>query len=139
MAISMRLPPSLRAGFYASGGLLTLSGLVWLGLHYAAPTGAPAAALALETHGAAAMAVLFLAGAVAALHVPGGWRERKNRSSGIAVASLLLLLTFTGFLLYYAGDDMVREAAGVAHWAVGLAAPLLVWLHTCLGRGAKRP
>jgi hypothetical protein len=135
----MRLPLSLRAGFYASGALLTASGLAWLGVHYAAPPGAPGSAAALEVHGAAAMAVLFLAGAVAALHVPGGWRDGKNRRSGLLVVSVLAALTITGFFLYYAGDDSLRETAGVVHWVIGLAAPLLLWLHSALGRRAARP
>lgn len=135
----MQLPPSLRAAFYACGAVLTASGLVWLAVHYAAPPEARGSALALEVHGAAAMAVLFLAGAVAALHVPGAWRERKNRNSGIAVVSWVVLLAVTGFLLYYAGDDSVRETAGVVHWVSGLAAPLLVWLHGSLGWRATRP
>ena len=135
----MRLPPSLRAGFYAAGGVLAVTGLVWLGLHYGAAPGALGSSLALEVHGAAAMAILFLAGIVVALHLPRGWREQKNRGSGIVVASLLALLTITGFLLYYAGDDRLREAASLVHWLAGLAAPLLLWLHAALGRRATQP
>lgn len=135
----MRLPASLRAGFYAFGGVLTASGVAWLAIHYAAAPGTPGSGLALEVHGGAAMAILFLAGIVVALHLPRGWRERKNRSSGIVVASLLALLTVTGFLLYYAGDDRLRETASLVHWWVGLAVPLLLWLHTWLGQRAARP
>ena len=134
----MRLPASLRAVFYAFAGVLIASGLAWLGVHYAAAPGAPGSALALEVHGGAAMAILFVAGIVAALHVPRSWRERRNRSSGIAVASLLALLTITGFLLYYAGGDRLRETASLVHWGVGLAAPVLLWLHTSLGHRATR-
>lgn len=135
----MRLPLSLRAGFYGCGGLLVASGLVWLGVHYAAAPGAGGSAAALEVHGAAAMAILFLAGAVAALHVPCKWRERKNRSSGIAITLFLGVLTISGFFLYYAGDDRVRETASIVHWIVGLAAPILLWLHSSLGRRDSRP
>jgi hypothetical protein len=134
----MRLPASLRALFYAFAAVLTASGLVWLGVHYAAAPGAPGSALALEVHGGAAMAVLFLVGIVVALHVPHGWRERRNRGSGIAVASLLSLLAITGFLLYYAGGDRLRETASLVHWSIGLAAPVLLWLHTGLGHRATR-
>lgn len=134
-----RLPASLRAAFYASGGALIATGLAWLALHYAAAVpGAPGSALALEVHGGAAMAILFLAGIVVALHLPRGWRERKNRSSGMVVASLLALLAITGFLLYYAGDDRLRATASLVHWLAGLAAPLLLWLHAWLGHRAAR-
>lgn len=133
----MRLPASLRAAFYATGALLFASGMAWLGLHYEAPERTAAAALTLEVHGGAAMAVLFVAGGVLALHAPSAWRERKNRASGALLAAALALLTASAFLLYYAGGDALREQASLVHWAIGAAAPLLVWLHLALGRRTR--
>jgi peptidoglycan/LPS O-acetylase OafA/YrhL len=133
----MYLPRSLRAGFYASAALLLASGIAWLAIHYEALPGTQASALALEVHGAAAMAVLFLAGGLLALHAPRAWRERRNRATGLATAVLLAALAITGYLLYYAGDEKLRQGASLVHWGLGLAAPMLAWLHVFLGRRSR--
>jgi len=53
---------------------------------------------------------------------------------GIVSSSLLLLLTVTGYLLYYAGGEDTRPVISALHWVVGLSVPaLLVW-HVVAGR-----
>jgi uncharacterized membrane protein len=137
----MRLPPSLRRGFYATGGVVALSGIAWLYGRYAAEDALSRswASRCMETHGGAAMVLLVLLGSTVALHSPSGWRERKNRSSGVAVSLLTAVLVLTGFLLYYLGDERARAAASLVHWLLGLAAPLLVALHVWLGRRTRAP
>jgi hypothetical protein len=44
--------------------------------------------------------------------------------SGVAAGAMLLSLAMTGYLLYYLGDDAQRLAASIAHWTMGLAAPV---------------
>jgi hypothetical protein len=132
----MRLPVSLRAGLYVTGGAVLASGVAWL----IAPDASHSrlATAAMEIHGGAAMALLVLVGAVSALHAPSAWREGKNRWSGGAVAGVLGVLIATGFLLYYLGDERARSMASVLHWTVGLAAGALLALHVWLGvRAAK--
>jgi cytochrome b561 len=64
-----------------------------------------------------------------ALHVPGAWRERKNRVSGLVMAVALIGLVITGYLLYYAGGESARALASVAHWLPGLALPAVGLWH----------
>jgi hypothetical protein len=133
----MRLPASLRAAFYAASAVLAGSGIAWLVMRFGTadePRGAEA--LALEVHGAAAMAVLALVGGVVALHAASRWRERRNRASGALLSALLLVLTASAYLLYYAGDDRLRGAASLAHWSLGLLAPVLGAWHVASGRPA---
>jgi hypothetical protein len=131
----MRLPASLRAAFYIAAGLLLASGVAWLAMHYEMlPAGEAAPGFMLKLHGAAAMAVLFLSGSLLALHAPRAWREGRNRRSGTLLGTLLAALTLTAYLLYYAGDDTVRQSASIAHWLVGILAAGLLWLHAFLGR-----
>ena len=47
-------------------------------------------------------------------------------------------LTLTGYLLYYVGAEATRELMSIAHWAVGLAVPLLTGLHVWRGRVWRR-
>jgi hypothetical protein len=132
----MRLPASLRGGLYAVGGIVALSGVAWLVARE--PAQRAFALLCLEIHGATAAALLVLIGAVAALHAPAGWRERKNRGSGALVVAVLAMLAITGVLLYYLGDERMRGVVSIAHWAVGLAAPAALTAHVWLGlRAAK--
>ena len=127
----MRLAPSLRWSLYATTAVLFGSGIVWLAVRYlpvAAPLPRAAAAVSMRVHGGAVMALLALAGGAVALHVPGAWRERKNLVPGIAISFTLIVLTLTGYGLYYLGDDSAREALSLLHWLFGLAlAPVLVW------------
>ena len=127
----MRLPASLRVATYTVGLMVTASGVTWL----LAPQGSRRlAAACMEVHGSTAMVLLVLIGAVAALHAPTGWRERKNRMSGAVFATTLSVLLATGALLYYVGDEGVRSAASLLHWAIGCTALLLGGLHVWLGR-----
>lgn len=130
----MRLPGSLRAVTYAVGLIVAASGLAWL----LAPRGARRlAAACMEIHGSAAMVLLVLIGAVAALHASSGWRERKNRVTGVVFASTLSLLLATGAMLYYVGDEGLRSEASLLHWTIGCAALLLGGLHIWMGRRSR--
>ena len=114
----MKLAASLRYALYGTLAALLASGVAWLWW--------PGASM--RFHGAAAMVILILAGAAIAQHVGAGWRERKNIASGVVLASALLALTITGYLLYYAGEDRTQAIANVVHWIFGVAAPLvMVW------------
>ena len=130
----MRLPASLRVATYGVGLIVAASGVTWL---LAPQASRRVAAACMEVHGSAAMVLLVLVGAVAALHAPTGWRERKNRLSGAVFAATLTVLVATGAMLYYVGDEGLRGAASVVHWAIGCAVLLLGGLHVWLGRRSR--
>ena len=138
----MRLPASLRYSLYAAAAVLLVSGLLWLAFRHV-PALAPAsqawAGFLMRVHGAAGMAILPLAGGAAALHATTAWRERKNRASGIALASTLVALTLTGYCLYYVGGEALRAAASAGHWMLGLALPLALSVHASIGRKTPLP
>jgi hypothetical protein len=132
----------MRLWLYASAAVLWVSGTAWLFAHYFPPAPAPPeglAATSMKIHGGAAMLLLVLAGVVVALHVPGAWRERKNRVSGLVMATALVGLAVTGYLLYYAGGETARALASVAHWLPGLALPIAGGWHAAAGRRSRRP
>ncbi|HUQ76088.1 MAG TPA: hypothetical protein VM183_15295 [Burkholderiales bacterium] len=122
----MRLPPSLRLGLYATGAVVTASGLAWLASQHGRSA-------LMQIHGTASMALLVLIGAVTALHAPAGWRERKNRWSGATVAGALTFLALTGLLLYYLGDERARAMTSLWHWTVGVLAAAALGVHVWLG------
>jgi len=138
---AIRLGPWHRRAVYVATGALVVSGILWLVLHYwmtasgeFGETSHPLESWMLRIHGAAAMAGLILYGSLLPIHIKRAWTIRRNVALGIALSSLLLLLTVTGYLLYYAGGEDTRPVISALHWVVGLSVPaLLVW-HVVAGR-----
>jgi hypothetical protein len=42
---------------------------------------------------------------------------------------LFAWLALTGYLLYYVGNEDIREASNLIHWTTGLASPIPFLLH----------
>jgi hypothetical protein len=82
----------------------------------------------LKLHGALAFSAMALLGLLWGVHVLNGWTRNKRRWSGAVLFGVACFLVVSGYLLYYLGDDSLRDWTSVAHWAVGLAvAALFVW------------
>ena len=131
---SIRLSPRHEAWVCGVLAALLASGVVWLVFHYllASPDDlSPHAAEAwsMRVHGALAMATLLMVGGVLTQHSLPAWRRGLNRASGAGMAGTMLLLTVTGYLLYYAATPALREATSWLHWTVGIALPVLLGLH----------
>jgi hypothetical protein len=124
-----------RYGVYATSLGLWLTGGGWLIAHYwlikhgeYGPETSPLEPWALEVHGAFAFIALWFMGLLWGVHVIKGWQAHRGRWSGGLLLGLLGLLTLTGYLLYYMGDEDLRGWASIIHWAIGLSAlPLFLW------------
>ncbi len=123
-----RVAPWLRTMLLATGVLLLVTGAVWLALHYGASTDGlphPLEAWLMRIHGLASFAALFTLGALAASHLPLGWRlsaRRRwahQRRTGLALCTFAALLALSAYLLYYFAPEGVRPALGWAHSAAG--------------------
>lgn len=137
MERSTRLAASLRYSLYAVTAIVFASGALWLAARYSPPSaGLPdgLAAVSMRVHGGAAMVLLILIGCAVSLHAPGGWRGRKNLATAISLSAALVLLTATGYCLYYLGDESVRMVSSLSHWVLGLALPAALACHVWLGR-----
>lgn len=142
----IRIPAARRGAIYAVLAALWTTGALWLAFHYLmqgqgefGPEPSPLEPWWLKLHGAAAFAALWLFGLLWGAHVVNGWRARRRRWSGGALFVTALVLIATGYLLYYAGDETLRGATSIAHWALGLAAPVLFLIHRYFAPDAKRP
>ena len=127
-----------RRVLYGAGAVLLASGIGWLFLHYGRGADAlPSPIEAVDAHrpGLASFLVLFGFGALAASHVPQGWRlsQRlrwaRQRGSGVILCTLAATLAATGYLLYYFAPEGVRPALGWLHSALGVAMALVVVWH----------
>ena len=142
---SIRLGPWHQGAVYAATAVLAVSGIVWLVLHYFfavpgeyGPRPHSLEPWMLRLHGAAAMAGLIIYGSLLPVHVRRAWSIRRNIALGIGLVTFMLLLTVTGYLLYYSGDENIRPIISAAHWILGLVVPgLLVW-HIVSGRMQTR-
>lgn len=137
---SILLPRWLRWSIYAITSILVVTGILWLAVRYGMrPPGEddlphPAEPWILRVHGLAMMVALFAYGTLLRSHIVNAWKLRRNRITGTAVATVMLALTVTGYMLYYVAGEAVRQVISVVHWAIGLGVVALLPLHVWSGR-----
>lgn len=130
-----KMSPAQRKAVYAVTGIAWLSGALWLLFHYFlrgtsdfGPAPNPLEHWWLRLHGLAAFAFLWLCGILWTRHVRPVLDRPKRRPSGYLLLGLLSILIASGYLLYYAGDETLRDYVSIAHWICGLALVLpLAW------------
>lgn len=134
-----------KAVLYAITFALFGTGAAWAWFHYFGkaegefgPVIHPAEPWMLKAHGAAAMGILVMLGTLLPIHVKRGWQARRNRSSGGGLLAVFGILTFTGYGLYYAGGEKLREWTSLIHLWLGLALPITIALHVWLGHRTRR-
>ena len=140
------LSPRHRWALMVSGGALWLSGVAWLLLHFYAPIESdfgpeanPLEPWLLKAHGLTMIAALLAIGGLMTAHVTAGWETRQQRVRGSAIGATVLVLTATGYLLYYAGNEQLRASASTVHWILGLGSPVIFLWHRAGRRKADIP
>lgn len=129
------LPRWLKPLFWGAGALLLFTGLLWLWLHYRYGTASaeglphPAEHPLIQAHGLAALLFTLALGALGPVHVPRGWREGRNKRSGLLLITSAALLLASGYALYYFTSEEWRPWVGGLHAGVGSAMALVVGLH----------
>jgi cation transport ATPase len=138
----LRLNPYFRWTVYGAFTVLVATGIVWM-IADQFKDGAngdlwqAVGANLLMLHGGAAMATLLFLGALFPLHMQRGWRARKNRITGVSMATFNAILVATAFGLYYLGSETLRPWISDAHIAVGVVLPALFVVHVLSGRRAR--
>jgi hypothetical protein len=139
VASALQLSPAFRYAVYSTFAILFLSGAVWLVADSLKDSAngefwQQVAATLLMTHGGSAMITLMMLGALIPLHMRYGWRARRNLSTGIAMATVGVVLIVTAFGLYYFGVEGARAVASDVHTWLGVASPVLLVAHIWWGR-----
>jgi MFS family permease len=88
----------------------------------------------LAIHGAAAMAFLVVFGALLSDHLPRGWRQRRERVSGLSLVTLCGILILSGWGLYYFGAEELRAATSTVHSVLGILLPCAMGAHVWRAR-----
>ena len=120
---------------------LWLSGCVWLVLHwfFAVPgefgtLQHPWEPTLLLMHGLIAVIALYVLGWLTARHVTEKWEQLRRRLSGITLLTLLLILSVSGFALFFLTDDRIRAWNGGLHEIVGVGIALFAVEHWFFGK-----
>lgn len=129
-----------------SGAALWLSGAAWLLLHYYGqkpgefgPDMNPLEPWMMKLHGLVLIPALLGIGGMLVVHIPKGWAYVHQRIAGIALCGVLVVLIASGYMLYYVGDEIVRDWTSMVHWTVGLVVPAVFLWHYFNGLLVRRP
>ena len=132
----MKIARPYRIGLYVTGWGVWLTGVLWVLYHYfmrvKGPFGFKTNPLEewwLISHGAFAVLATFLFGWMWSQHVVTGWDMRWRRRSGGTMAGVTIFLIVSGYLLYYIGNPDLLNWTAIAHWAIGIAALALFFVH----------
>jgi hypothetical protein len=74
-------------------------------------------------------AFLVLFGTLLPTHVQPGWRQKRQRPSGLSLITASAILALSGWGLYYVGQETLRNATSILHSVIGVVAPLLIEVH----------
>lgn len=132
---TFHLSRPFQAAVYVSFGVLLLTGAGWMLAQprLEEPAWEEIPRLLMKVHGGAAMAALLVLGALLT-HIRRGWNADKNRLTGALLIALNAFLILTGYGLYYAGGETLRNWLSRWHAWVGLGTFLLLPAHVIAGR-----
>ncbi|MDP9082742.1 MAG: hypothetical protein M3N50_03130 [Pseudomonadota bacterium] len=130
-----------RVAIYCILGTLWLSGCVWLLLDsFFAPAGQfgktphPLEPALLLMHGILAILSMYLLGWVSARHVLRSWPGRLRRVSGGILSAFFLVLTMSGFALFFATDDRWQHGSALLHEVLGILVTVFAIQHWLFAR-----
>ena len=139
----LQLSPRHRRILYTVSLVLFLSGVGWAWLHWQDDSGQGGEAIRLwnpwlmKVHGIAAMGFVLLLGTLLPIHVRRSWQAHRNRGNGAFFLTAMGLLTLSGYLLYYLGDETWRQVTSQFHLWLGIGAPFLLLMHIRSGRQTR--
>lgn len=128
---------------YWVGGILWVSGFLWLvlDLFFARQeqfgrTPHPLAAPVLLIHGVVAIGSAYALGWMSARHVLQWWTAGLRRWSGALFAALTLVLSVSGFGLFFVSSDQWQRFLKLTHEALGVAIVFFALQHWFVRRSA---
>jgi hypothetical protein len=140
----MKIPFRFRLLVHAVSMALFVTGVAWelidRFVHVTTTIGEmkhPAEPWVLRAHGAAALLSVFVFGQLYSSHVRPSWRAGRKRGSGGGLVTVITALIASGYLLYYAGGDELRDFVARFHFWLGAVAPLPFLFHL-FRRSARR-
>lgn len=135
------MPRRQRLAVYVVGALLLGSGILWLILdqffahqEQLGRTPHPLEPPLLLIHGVVAILSTYVLGWVSARHVLQWWTPGLRRWSGGVFSAVLLVLSVSGFALFFLSEDLSQRAARLTHEALGAGIVVFAIQHWFFGR-----
>jgi hypothetical protein len=127
------------AAFLLLSGLLLIPGMLALRLEWDVSDAwvGPRSWYA-GAHGLLAFIALLLMGALLAIHVRHGLRQKYCRKSGLTLLFALPLPVLSGWGIYYISNESWARAISLTHAFVGLALGVLLPIHWLAGRARRQ-
>ena len=88
----------------------------------------------MKAHGAFALWTTLLLGIIWQAHVRLRMRRPFNRFAGFTLLAVLVLLTISGYLLYYVGSREFREVTSLVHTALGVGVLFIIIWHVKMAK-----
>ncbi|WP_157650977.1 hypothetical protein [Burkholderia ubonensis] len=126
-----------RHALFLIVAILVASGATGLAVRYGNATRFPQSPLeswAMRIHGAAAMALLVVSGAIFEQHVLSRLRQWRTHAAGTATLLLFAVQVVSGYGLFYFSGDALRGATEWVHWIVGFGLPCVLARHVLARR-----
>jgi hypothetical protein len=130
------MPDLLRYPVYLVFGGVWLTGCAWLVLHvfFEVPdefgnARHPLEPILLSIHGVLSIAIAYLFGWIMARHASEAWRQQKRRVSGGVLTAVLVVLSLTGFALFFLTDSHWHTQSTRIHEVLGVAVTLFAIEH----------
>lgn len=98
----------------------------------------PLEPLMMKVHGFVMIPALLAIGGMLVAHIPKGWNHTRQRVAGITLCAVLAVLVVSGYMLYYVGDEALREWSSLMHWTIGLGLPGVFLWHYINGLRDRR-
>ncbi|MDP4836086.1 MAG: hypothetical protein NWS01_02915, partial [Burkholderiales bacterium] len=77
-------------------------------------------------------------GSVRPCHVSRAWSMRRNLWTGFFMFAKMVILSASGYFLYYLGNESIRSVTGIVHWVIGLALPIMAVVHVQRGLKSRK-
>lgn len=85
-------------------------------------------------HTVGGFSAMMLIGAIWGIHMRSGWRRRKQRASGLALALVLVGLCASAVAIFYVADETLGALAALLHLALGIVLVAQFGWHWVHGR-----
>lgn len=135
----VRMSRRERLAVYWVMGTLWISGCLWLYLQLFLSkqgefgrTPHPMQPPLLLLHAIVAILSMYLFGYVSTRHMVRGWRGGHRRLSGGTFVSVLIVVSVSGFALFFLSDDHWQHVSELTHEAVGVAGVVFALQHWLL-------
>ncbi|MEM7027218.1 MAG: hypothetical protein AAF410_03200 [Pseudomonadota bacterium] len=142
--IAVKIPKKIQMLFFSLIGLSWATGLAFFALKTwfivegeFGPEKHPWQQPMLMIHGGSSFLIMMMFGALLVSHVPSTWKLNRLRGIGITLVSIISFQVISAYMLYYLGNETMRDIIEYMHLFVGFILPFIILQHVLAGKKKK--